>query len=95
MCELRLRDDRYALCDRIEQKEEADRLVVHQERIGPDVVGPQRIAVERSGMVVRCFEKSAIEDEVSTNLAQTSRPQGSQQQPEVFEGELRIPETLE
>ena len=66
---------------------EVDGLEVHEQRVGPHVVGAPRFAVELRGVVRRGREEGAVEDHVAADLAKPACVQLAYQLPQALVGE--------
>jgi hypothetical protein len=75
---------------RFGDEHEAQRLVVHQQRVGQHVVGAERVAVEAARVARGSFEAAAVDDQAAANFAQALAAQRAHQAPERFQVELRI-----
>ena len=69
---------------------EVDRLEVHQQRVGPHVVGTPRFAVELRRVVGRGREERPVQDHVAADLAQPARAQLADELPKALVGELGV-----
>ena len=79
----------------IRREYEAHGLEVHQQRIGSDVVGAQRLLVETARIVAVRGKVGAIQHQIARDVAQSFLAQFAQQQPEVLQRDLGVAVALQ
>jgi hypothetical protein len=74
---------------------EAHRLEVDEQRVGPDVVGLERLVVERGGIVRRQPERAAVEHEIAADRLEPAFAQRRDERRPLLDRDLRIAAALE